>query len=149
MRAWFTLGELADMGLPGLPQTRTGMAQLAKRHSWASATDPDGRPLCRRHKGRGGGYEYHYRVLPLRAQLHMALETSGRGKAGIKAPKVSITLTFDRDLADELAAGSGGPTEHAVVLSLSALSRAIDAALEQFASTPEGHPGRTEGEPGQ
>jgi transposase InsO family protein len=58
---WFSLPELADLALPGLPSTRQGLQKLAERDGW----------LCRPRAGSGGGLEYAITNLigPARAAL--------------------------------------------------------------------------------
>ncbi|WPY94705.1 transposase domain-containing protein [Limimaricola variabilis] len=60
---WWSAAELASAGLPDLPSTKQGVALLIKRQSWL--TDPE---RARRRSGRGGGWEYHWTLLPSRAQ---------------------------------------------------------------------------------
>jgi len=58
IKEWFDAGEIAEMRLPGLPASKSGIARIAKAHNW------------RRYevKGRGGKrYLYHYSSLPARA----------------------------------------------------------------------------------
>ena len=59
---WFTLAELAALGLPGIPDTRRGLAAQAEREEWGHEA-AEGR-LWRRRQGRGGGIEYWIGVLP-------------------------------------------------------------------------------------
>ncbi|WPZ34909.1 transposase domain-containing protein [Thalassobaculum sp. OXR-137] len=72
---WFTAAELAEMKLRGLPRKQkgsnpyAGIHRLAKAEGWADARTVSGEPLARRRKGRGGGFEYHYTVLPTLAQV--------------------------------------------------------------------------------
>lgn len=60
---WWTATELAEAGFPDLPTTRRGVEALAKRLGWRE--DPQ---HARARVGRGGGWEYHWRLLPARAQ---------------------------------------------------------------------------------
>lgn len=62
-KVWWTVGELAEAGLPDVPATRQGVDALAERNAWRAHPE-----LARRRKGRGGGWEYHWRLLPSRAQ---------------------------------------------------------------------------------
>src|SRR5690606_3550402 len=55
--------DLAAAGLPDLPTTRQGVELLAKRLDWRAHPE-----LARRRTGRGGGWEYNWRLLPARAQ---------------------------------------------------------------------------------
>ncbi len=65
---WLTAQEIADHDLPELPGTKRGVQKLADRNEWAIKRSEDGTLLCRKRKGRGGGFEYHTSLLPLRAQ---------------------------------------------------------------------------------
>lgn len=66
--SWFSLAELAEMALPGLPRCKRAMHALASANGWGNQTDPAGNLLARRRSRRGGGTEYHASVLPLPAQ---------------------------------------------------------------------------------
>lgn len=68
MKKWFTPAELASKNLPDVPTTEQGVRLLAKRAGWQDCRNMAGSALARRRKGRGGGWEYHYAVLPQRAQ---------------------------------------------------------------------------------
>lgn len=62
-KEWWTAAELAEAGLPDLPNTVRAIQLLANRMNWqAQAT------RARRRKGRGGGWEYHWTLLPVRAR---------------------------------------------------------------------------------
>ncbi len=54
MQEWYDTGELATLRLPGLPQSRQGIAQKAKRENWP-----------RRHVGTR--VAFHVTALPARA----------------------------------------------------------------------------------
>ncbi|MDU5169237.1 MAG: DNA-binding protein, partial [Haemophilus parainfluenzae] len=58
LKTHYTAQELADLRLPGLPETRPGIAARAKSHGWDS----------RARAGRGGGSEYSIDSLPNEAQ---------------------------------------------------------------------------------
>lgn len=60
---WWTAEALARSGLPDLPTTRQGVDALAARLNWRAQPD-----LARKRPGRGGGWEYSWRLLPARAQ---------------------------------------------------------------------------------
>ncbi|SEO34782.1 Mu DNA-binding domain-containing protein [Gemmobacter aquatilis] len=75
-KEWWTTAELAESGLPDVPNTRQGVDQLVDRHGWR--THPE---HCRRRSGRGGGWEYSWRLLPSRAQRKLL--------AAVAAPKAA------------------------------------------------------------
>lgn len=63
MKFWLTTQEIADLDLPGLPDTKRGVAGFADRAGWAAR-----KLLCRRRTGAGGGLEYHLDLLPPEAR---------------------------------------------------------------------------------
>lgn len=83
---WWNSTELAGSGLPDVPETRQGVDDMARRENWRAHPQ-----FARRRAGRGGGWEYHWKLLPLRAQTallkaaaadHKPDETAmGRGEA--------------------------------------------------------------------
>ena len=62
-REWWTASELADAALPDMPTTRQNVEAWIKRINLRAHPD-----LSRRRAGRGGGWEYHWKALPSRAQ---------------------------------------------------------------------------------
>lgn len=54
LKTHYTAQELADLQIPGLPETRPGVAVRAKKSNW----------LSRPRQGRGGGIEYDLNSLP-------------------------------------------------------------------------------------
>lgn len=70
MKDWMTAREIAEAGLPDLPTTKRGIAMLAATESW------DQNPAyARKRDGKGGGFEYHFRLLPTLAQVAYAQRT--------------------------------------------------------------------------
>ena len=65
---WWTAQELADANLPGLPGTKRRINAHAKAHGWDR--DPE---VFRRRSGKGGGFEYHWTVLPVRARAALTV----------------------------------------------------------------------------
>lgn len=64
MKDWLTAQELAGEALPQLPSTKRGINDLADREAWN-----DHPAFARKRSGRGGGIEYHVRILPTLAQI--------------------------------------------------------------------------------
>lgn len=62
-KEWWTAEELAASSLPDLPATKRGVNALVERLAWRSHPG-----LARRRKGKGGGWEYSWRLFPARAQ---------------------------------------------------------------------------------
>ncbi len=59
-RQWWTAAEIADAHLPDMPASRQGVEQVIKRDQWRAK----GVALARRRAGKGGGWEYNWRLLP-------------------------------------------------------------------------------------
>lgn len=64
MKLWLTSSEIADLALPGMPETKRNVNALAEREDWARFS-----ALCRQRAGRGGGLEYHVNLLPVGARV--------------------------------------------------------------------------------
>lgn len=60
---WWTAEELASAGLPDLPASKRGVNALADRLHWREEPNH-----ARRRAGKGGGWEYSWRLLPDRAK---------------------------------------------------------------------------------
>lgn len=75
MREWLSAQEIAEERLPTLPTTKRGVNDLAEREGW------DGDAFAaRKRAARGGGMEYHIRLLPTVARVayhakHMVVGT--------------------------------------------------------------------------
>lgn len=80
---WWSAAELAEAGLPDLPGTKRKVNEMARCEGWARQ---DGK--ARRRKGAGGGIEYHWSILPLRARLQLSA-----------APSAALAAKVDRDEA--------------------------------------------------
>lgn len=64
MRMWLTAQEIAEERLPQMPKTKRGVNELADREGWNNDAF-----ASRRRDGRGGGVEYHVRLLPTVARV--------------------------------------------------------------------------------
>lgn len=63
---WWTETALAESGLPDIPDSRQGVNALSRRLNWRNHPQ-----FARRREDRGGGWEYHWKLLPLRAQTKL------------------------------------------------------------------------------
>lgn len=63
MKTWLSAAEIAALQLPELPETKQGVNAYATRAGWN--TRPE---LARARADRGGGMEYHFRLLPAAAR---------------------------------------------------------------------------------
>lgn len=64
---WWSAAELAEAGLPDVPNTKRGVNLMAKRDGWDLL-----KGKMRRRKAVGAGIEYHWTVLPLRARMALS-----------------------------------------------------------------------------
>jgi len=99
IREWFTAAELASLALPDLATTVQGINFKARSENWKDERNTLGQPLARRRKGRGGGFEYHYSLLPKRAQLKLVADDRRRESA---AAKPAREVTKDEISRDEM-----------------------------------------------
>jgi len=71
-QVWWRTDEIADAKLPDLPASKRGVNMLADRMNWRAHPD-----FARRRKGRGGGWEYSWRLFPSRAQQALLAQVTG------------------------------------------------------------------------
>lgn len=62
-KEWWTATEIAAAALPDLPGTQQNVEAMVKRQGWRDHPDH-----ARKRRGRGGGWEYSWRLFPLRAR---------------------------------------------------------------------------------
>lgn len=79
MVEWRTVVEWTELGLPDLPSAPDKLRARADRESWER----------RVRKGRGGGFEYHYRSLPPAAQAEYVLRHAPKPAPAKKAKRSS------------------------------------------------------------
>ncbi|MGO7903623.1 DDE-type integrase/transposase/recombinase [Rhizobium leguminosarum] len=85
MKEWLTAREIAFEALPYIPTTESAVVRLAKREAW------DQHPsYSRERSGKGGGIEYHYRVLPSLAQIAYFQKYSIVGEQADDAPAAPV-----------------------------------------------------------
>ena len=102
VRKWYTAPELVALGLKGMPETVNGLNRMAKREGWRERQASDGSRLCRRRPGRGGGWEYHFNLLPMRAQRQLiATETAARIERDQACPKQQAKERLSLDARDD------------------------------------------------
>jgi putative transposase len=94
MKQWLTGRELADLQLPGLPSSRSGLYALIEREGWNQ--DPR---KARPRVGRGGsGFEYRVAALPELARLDYAkrqLNAAAKGARGACAQMAQADMMLD------------------------------------------------------
>lgn len=87
-KEWWTAAELAAAGLPDMPGTRQNVEALAKREGWR------GTAFSRPRQGRGGGWEYSWQLLPIRARRQLLADAKA-------LPAVAPKASPERDAAWE------------------------------------------------
>lgn len=76
-REWWTAEDLAASGLPEVPATKRNVNAMADRLSWRAHPQ-----FARRRQGRGGGWEYHWKLLPAAAQRALLKAACGPSAPG-------------------------------------------------------------------
>lgn len=102
MQEFFTARELAEIAkerkLPTFPQTESGVIRLSEREGWRGFPAS----LVRRKAGRGGGFEYHWSILP--GLMQMAI-TARQAQERLVVAHEMKRLAADRQLASLQAQG--------------------------------------------
>jgi putative transposase len=94
MKEWLTAAEIAAEGLPDMGKTERAIQLYAEREGWNEHP-----ALMRQRAGRGGGTEYHYRILPTVAQVAYLQKYKIVGVAtndDMPAPTVTDTTLSER-----------------------------------------------------
>jgi len=89
MKEWFTASELASLGLPQLPSSGSALHEKIVKEGWRKRKTMDGAALARRRAAKGGGWEYHYTILPVLAQERLVKQAAAERalNADSKAPE--------------------------------------------------------------
>lgn len=98
LREWWTPDALAEAGLPDLPTTKRRINAMAEREAWRLRTGK-----ARERAGRGGGWEYHWSLLPTRAQKALLLSAQAVYPAPAKLDRVDAWRIFE-DLPEAVRA---------------------------------------------
>lgn len=129
MKEWLTAREIAAEKLPMMPDTKRGISMMADRENW------NDHPYARPRRGRGGGMEYRYLIMPLAAQMAYMQKYKVIGADG--PSQEELPLTGGSDLTDR--ARLERDARLAILTALNdflagarARSRTIDAALYHF-----------------
>ncbi|XWJ89611.1 Mu transposase C-terminal domain-containing protein [Phytobacter ursingii] len=91
LKTHYTAQELAELRLPGMPETRPGIVARAKKHQWVS----------RSRSGRGGGIEYALESLPedaqeaIRVQMYQSILGSQLDSNPVRPRKTSTVKQRD------------------------------------------------------
>lgn len=87
---WWSADDLAASGLPEMPGTKRGVNMLATRLNWTQT-----KGCARRKAGRGGGWQYHWSVLPAAAKAKL-LVTPEAPTATTRLDRAEAWLVFDQ-----------------------------------------------------
>ena len=90
-KEWWSAAEIAEAGLPVLPDTRQGVDHQAKRDGWRGHPD-----RARKRQGRGGGWEYHWRLFPIEAQRQLLLRAKDPEPTGPVLSRDEAWAWFDQ-----------------------------------------------------
>lgn len=107
MREWMSAAEIAALKLRDMPESESGVWRIAKRDGWQhperqwdAVTNPLG-VWRKRDRKQGGGVEYHYSLLPARAQSQLLVTSASPPEAQPAAAKRGLSAAdmwtwFDR-----------------------------------------------------
>lgn len=125
---WWSAIELASSGLPDVPNTTRGVDKMAKRDGWDMV-----KGKVRRRKGRGGGLEYHWSLLPMRARLKLSKQ------AGEPAPSPEKTPISSADAWSVYAQVKDNAKQEAQrrFKALRSVEALVNAGLTRFDATDE------------
>lgn len=87
---WWTPAEIAAAALTDLPATRQGVDGLAARFGWRAQPG-----LARARVGRGGGWEYHWRLFPARAQRDLIGRANAVSAMPARPARTDLWSWFD------------------------------------------------------
>ena len=92
---FFKAIEYAEMQLPGLPKTESGVTRKAKKDHW----------IRHRRQGRGGGWEYSLKSLPAETQMAFIERTLNLSEMNAKETPTQKDVTqmkpWQREIADK------------------------------------------------
>lgn len=96
-QTWWSASEIAEAGLPDMPDTKRGVNDLARREGWSAQQGK-----VRRRSGRGGGMEYHVSLFPIRARTALMQAPAA---AEAPRPREEVWAEYEglRDSAKEKA----------------------------------------------
>jgi hypothetical protein len=131
-KEWFSAAEIAASGLPGVPASKRCVNALAEAEGWRARVDRHGAPLARARKGRGGGMEYHWTLLPMAARLDLV----GRGAPRRPAQAVAVGSASEGAFFQAFLSASPAAKERALLraLAVSLAELHYQAGLEWVAA---------------
>lgn len=65
-RVWWSVAEIHAQSFLDIPKSKSGIAAMIDRQNWRSDKNH-----ARRRKGKGGGFEFHWKLFPFAAQKHL------------------------------------------------------------------------------
>jgi len=111
-QAFYSAQELAAMKLPDMPKSDRAIQIKAQREGWlvkdrwnrwTASMDRNGIPLARKRQGKGGGWEYHYVLLPRAAYNHFINEIVHKEvTTGSVSKAVQVAFKETPDALDQL-----------------------------------------------
>ena len=139
---WWTIDELVAAALPGLPSSKRGINMRAE--DWRR------QPKCTRPKpGRGGGWQYHWTVLPIAAQQKLLVAAAAPKPKPDNAPDWeafdALPETVKQVARDRLSAldevdalHAAGQTQVAAVNAVAARIRVSQRTVYNWLAATEG-----------
>jgi putative transposase len=147
---WWTAAEIADARLPDMPTSARRVTATADRLNWRGQ-----KGLARRRAGKGGGWEYHWTLLPSRAQGVLIAQAKVAAAPATPAPRPerdevwtwfeSLPATAKAKAAERLdaiqraeALRDGGSTMHLAVIDAARMVGVAPRSIWSWISMIEG-----------
>ncbi|MDX8354326.1 transposase domain-containing protein [Cognatiyoonia sp. IB215182] len=89
VQEWWSAAEIAEARLPDMPTTKRRINDMAARLRWGEDLH-----RARRRAGRGGGWEYHWTLLPSRAQGLLLAQLKNKPKSAATRPERDEAWTW-------------------------------------------------------
>ena len=99
MMSFYSPLEIAKLALPSLPHSERGVQIKAENEGWKSRQNLAGNPLSRKQNGKGGGFEYHFSILPIAAQVAL----TKRQKISDKNPSERLSKNAAWEFYEQLS----------------------------------------------
>ncbi|NTT88538.1 transposase domain-containing protein [Tabrizicola fusiformis] len=144
---WWTADQLAASGLPDVPTTKRAVNMMVARLDWHAQPG-----LARRRSGRGGGWEYSWRLLPTRAQAALLRAVAAEAPAkpermeradawswyDAQPEKTKIEAVRRLTILQRVASFEGPLGRHLAVVEVSRLDKLSERTIWNWLSMIEG-----------
>ncbi|UWQ34597.1 Mu transposase C-terminal domain-containing protein [Leisingera sp. M527] len=90
-KEWWTAAEIAEAKLPGLPGTVQNVNAFAERSGWRKVPG-----AIKRKPGRGGGWSYHWSVLPSAAREKLVMQEAAEPVPAERPDRAAAWVAYEK-----------------------------------------------------